>query len=325
MRRHRASDSQDASASQATTTATINRRTPAQRGSRRKRQKTTAAMMATVTKMAISCMVSNRPGPYGLTKWKSGYAGYRLCRPIRNERGVLSAWIIHERTQTPMNKKVHYLGLDVHRETIAVSIAPQDSTEVRRYGIIGGTLEEVDKLLKKLPIWEGHSPSSPKNILVNWIRSALAWLARVSSKAGEWRIGGTSKCEPHGQAEHPTSNIEIGKRLTSPDSQPPTPVPWHSVSWFMSERMPEGEGQALSKWSVFLDVGRKVRVWKKESDRCRKSARFTADDRRTHCRRKWLAAQVGWAKIRRNAVAEVRGLKWISIGFIITYRGVVWL
>jgi len=73
-----------------------------------------------------------------------------------------------------MNKKVHYLGLDVHRETIAVSIAPQDSTEVRRYGIIGGTLEEVDKLLKKLPIWEGHSPSSPKNILVNWIRSALA-------------------------------------------------------------------------------------------------------------------------------------------------------
>ena len=49
-----------------------------------------------------------------------------------------------------MNKKVHYLGLDVHKETIAVSIAPQDSTEVRRYGIIGGTLDAVDKLLKKL-------------------------------------------------------------------------------------------------------------------------------------------------------------------------------
>ncbi len=49
-----------------------------------------------------------------------------------------------------MNKKVHYIGLDVHKETIAVSIAPQDSTEVRRYGIIGGTLEAVDKLLKKL-------------------------------------------------------------------------------------------------------------------------------------------------------------------------------
>jgi hypothetical protein len=31
-----------------------------------------------------------------------------------------------------MNKKVHYLGLDVHKETIAVSIAPQDSSEVYR-------------------------------------------------------------------------------------------------------------------------------------------------------------------------------------------------
>ena len=49
-----------------------------------------------------------------------------------------------------MNKTVHYLGLDVHKETIAVSIAPQGSTEVRRYGIINGSLEAVDKLVKKL-------------------------------------------------------------------------------------------------------------------------------------------------------------------------------
>jgi transposase len=49
-----------------------------------------------------------------------------------------------------MNIIVHYIGLDVHKETIAVSIAPQNSTEVRRYGIIGGTLDAVDKLLKKL-------------------------------------------------------------------------------------------------------------------------------------------------------------------------------
>ena len=27
-----------------------------------------------------------------------------------------------------MNKIVHYIGLDVHKETIAVSIAPQNST-----------------------------------------------------------------------------------------------------------------------------------------------------------------------------------------------------
>jgi transposase len=49
-----------------------------------------------------------------------------------------------------MNKTVHYLGLDVHKESIAVAIAPGNSTEVRRYGIIGGTLEAVDKLIKKL-------------------------------------------------------------------------------------------------------------------------------------------------------------------------------
>ena len=49
-----------------------------------------------------------------------------------------------------MNKTVHYIGLDVHKETIAVAIAPQHSTEVRQYGIIGGSLEAVDKLLRKL-------------------------------------------------------------------------------------------------------------------------------------------------------------------------------
>lgn len=49
-----------------------------------------------------------------------------------------------------MNQVVHYIGLDVHKESIAVSIAPGDSTEVRRYGLIGGTLDAVDKLLKKL-------------------------------------------------------------------------------------------------------------------------------------------------------------------------------
>lgn len=49
-----------------------------------------------------------------------------------------------------MNKKVHYLGLDVHKETIAVAIAPAGDTEVRSYGIINGTLDAIDKLLKKL-------------------------------------------------------------------------------------------------------------------------------------------------------------------------------
>src|SRR6266511_4041156 len=43
-----------------------------------------------------------------------------------------------------------FIGLDVHNESIAVSIAPSDSTEVRRYGIIGGQHEDVLQLIKKL-------------------------------------------------------------------------------------------------------------------------------------------------------------------------------
>jgi transposase len=53
-----------------------------------------------------------------------------------------------------MNKIVHYIGLDVHKDSIAVSIAPQHSAEVRRYGIIGGTLDAIEKLLKRLSVWK---------------------------------------------------------------------------------------------------------------------------------------------------------------------------
>ena len=42
------------------------------------------------------------------------------------------------------------IGLDVHNDSIAVSLAPSDRTEVRRYGIIGGTHDDVLKLVKKL-------------------------------------------------------------------------------------------------------------------------------------------------------------------------------
>jgi hypothetical protein len=43
-----------------------------------------------------------------------------------------------------------FIGLDVHSDTIAVSLAPSDSTEVRRYGIIGGEHDDVLKLAHKL-------------------------------------------------------------------------------------------------------------------------------------------------------------------------------
>jgi len=34
--------------------------------------------------------------------------------------------------------RVLFIGLDVHNDSIAVSLAPSDATEVRRYGMIGG-------------------------------------------------------------------------------------------------------------------------------------------------------------------------------------------
>ena len=43
-----------------------------------------------------------------------------------------------------------YIGLDVHNDSTAVSVAPSDSTKVRRYGIIGGQHDDVIKRLRKL-------------------------------------------------------------------------------------------------------------------------------------------------------------------------------
>jgi transposase len=49
-----------------------------------------------------------------------------------------------------MKKMILYIGLDVHKDSIAVAIAPGDSSEIRFYGVIGGTLDALDKLIKKL-------------------------------------------------------------------------------------------------------------------------------------------------------------------------------
>ena len=47
-------------------------------------------------------------------------------------------------------KKILYVGLDVHKESIAVATALQGDPEVQLYGQIGGTLDALDKLIKKL-------------------------------------------------------------------------------------------------------------------------------------------------------------------------------
>ena len=43
-----------------------------------------------------------------------------------------------------------FIGMDVHMESIVISLADSDNSEVRRYGKIGGDLSDVRKLLRKL-------------------------------------------------------------------------------------------------------------------------------------------------------------------------------
>jgi transposase len=50
----------------------------------------------------------------------------------------------------PAPGPVLFLGMDVHNDSIAVSLAPSGTTEVRRYGVIGGSHDDVLKLCRKL-------------------------------------------------------------------------------------------------------------------------------------------------------------------------------
>ena len=66
---------------------------------------------------------------------------------LRNSPPVQSQIITIPAGTKPL---VLFVGLDVHNDSIAVRLAPSDSTEVRRYGIIGGEHDDVLKLVKKL-------------------------------------------------------------------------------------------------------------------------------------------------------------------------------
>src|ERR1700730_8783716 len=55
----------------------------------------------------------------------------------------------HKRKGTGSMKKVRFLGLDVHADTIAIAVAEPDG-EVRSLGIIPNREESVRKLVKKL-------------------------------------------------------------------------------------------------------------------------------------------------------------------------------
>lgn len=50
-----------------------------------------------------------------------------------------------------MVKSITFVGLDVHKNSIAVALADAGrNAEVRNYGIIGGSLDDLDRLVKKL-------------------------------------------------------------------------------------------------------------------------------------------------------------------------------
>ena len=49
-----------------------------------------------------------------------------------------------------MKECIKYVGLDVHKLTIAVAIAESGSSEVRYFGEIRNTPEDINKVLRKL-------------------------------------------------------------------------------------------------------------------------------------------------------------------------------
>ena len=41
-----------------------------------------------------------------------------------------------------------FIGMDVHKESVVISLADDDRSEVRRYGVIGGTMADFKKTLR---------------------------------------------------------------------------------------------------------------------------------------------------------------------------------
>ncbi len=75
---------------------------------------------------------------------------HELERKADTMKITLQTWPAVEGQGRPGAQLTLHIGLDVHNDPIAVSVAPSDSTEVRRLGILGGTHEHVLRFLQKL-------------------------------------------------------------------------------------------------------------------------------------------------------------------------------
>src|SRR6266404_7641724 len=94
---------------------------------------------------ASSCSVrrsrrrQNTPSQNGVNRSRCAGVGYIVSRVTTTQS--------HKRKGTGSMKKVRFLGLDVHADTIAVAVAEPDG-EVRSLGIIPNREESVRKLVR---------------------------------------------------------------------------------------------------------------------------------------------------------------------------------